>query len=93
MRVLLVEDEKKVASFIKKGLEEEQYQVDVAHDGEEGLRKALIDEHDLIILPLPDEMDRSKPIPLADWMQHVLQNARCRVLLVVNPVLPTDLAE
>ena len=41
MRVLLVEDEKKVASFIKKGLEEEQYQVNVAHDGEDGLRQAL----------------------------------------------------
>src|SRR5436309_1224493 len=52
MRVLLVEDEKKVASFIKKGLEEEQYQVNVAHDGEEGLRQALAEEHDLIILDI-----------------------------------------
>jgi heavy metal response regulator len=52
MRVLLVEDEKKVASFIKKGLEEEQYQVDVAHDGEEGLAKALVADHDLIILDI-----------------------------------------
>jgi heavy metal response regulator len=52
MRVLLVEDEKKVASFIKKGLEEEQYQVEVAHDGEEGLAKALASDHDLIILDL-----------------------------------------
>jgi len=52
MRVLLVEDEKKVASFIKKGLEEEQYQVEVAHDGDEGLNKALADEHDLIILDI-----------------------------------------
>jgi heavy metal response regulator len=52
MRVLLVEDEKKVASFIKKGLEEEQYQVEVAHDGDEGLLKALADDHDLIILDI-----------------------------------------
>jgi heavy metal response regulator len=52
MRVLLVEDEKKVASFIKKGLEEEQYQVEVAHDGDEGLAKALADDHDLIILDI-----------------------------------------
>jgi heavy metal response regulator len=52
MRVLLVEDEKKVASFIKKGLEEEQYQVEVAHDGEEGLLKALASDHDLIILDI-----------------------------------------
>ncbi len=33
MRILLVEDERKVASFIKKGLEEEFYSVDIAPDG------------------------------------------------------------
>src|SRR5437867_4784876 len=52
MRVLLVEDERKVASFIQKGLEDEQYQVNVAHDGEEGVRQALAEEHDLIILDI-----------------------------------------
>jgi DNA-binding response OmpR family regulator len=52
VRILLIEDETKVASFIQKGLEEEQYQVDVAHDGEEGLRRALASEHDLIILDI-----------------------------------------
>jgi heavy metal response regulator len=52
MRILLVEDEKKVASFIKKGLEEEYYSVDVAFDGLEGLNLALNEEYDLIILDL-----------------------------------------
>ena len=52
MRILLIEDETKVASFIQKGLEEEQYQVDVAHDGEEGLERALASEHALIVLDL-----------------------------------------
>jgi heavy metal response regulator len=52
MRILLVEDEKKVASFIKKGLEEEFYSVDVAYDGKEGLRLAIIEEYDLIILDI-----------------------------------------
>lgn len=52
MRILVVEDEKKVASFIKKGLEEEFYSVDVAFDGKEGLRLALSEEYDLIILDL-----------------------------------------
>jgi DNA-binding response OmpR family regulator len=52
VRILLVEDETKVASFIQKGLEEEQYQVDVAHDGKEGLDRALASEHALIILDL-----------------------------------------
>ncbi|MBI5047913.1 MAG: response regulator transcription factor [Deltaproteobacteria bacterium] len=37
MRIILIEDEKQLASIIKKGLEEEGYSVDAAHDGEEGL--------------------------------------------------------
>jgi heavy metal response regulator len=52
VRVLVVEDEKKVASFIKRGLEEEGYAVDVAADGEEGLAMALSRVHDLIILDI-----------------------------------------
>ena len=52
MRLLVVEDEKKVARFIKKGLEEEGYAVDVAPDGEEGLGMALDGVHDLIILDI-----------------------------------------
>ncbi len=52
MRLLVIEDEKKVASFIKKGLEEETYVVDVAYDGEEGLLLAQQGEYDLIILDL-----------------------------------------
>lgn len=52
MKILVVEDEKKVASFIKKGLEEEYYTVDVAYDGKEGLKLALSDEYDLIVLDL-----------------------------------------
>jgi len=50
MRLLVVEDEKKVASFIKKGLEEEGYVVDLAYDGESGLELALEKVHDLIVL-------------------------------------------
>jgi heavy metal response regulator len=52
MRILVVEDEQKVASFIKRGLEEEGYAVDVAADGEEGLAMALECVHDLIILDI-----------------------------------------
>lgn len=52
MRILVVEDEKKIAEFIRRGLKEEGYVVETAYDGEEGLQK--IDEHDfdLIILDL-----------------------------------------
>jgi heavy metal response regulator len=52
MRLLVVEDEKKVASFIKQGLEEEGYAVDVASDGEEGLTMAMDGVHDLIVLDI-----------------------------------------
>lgn len=52
MRILLVEDERNVAAFIKKGLEEEFYSVDIAEDGSEGLLMALSNDYDLIILDI-----------------------------------------
>ena len=52
MRILIVEDEKKVEAFIKKGLEEETYAVDIATDGEEGLHFGEQNQYDLIILDL-----------------------------------------
>ena len=52
MRVLVIEDERKVAQFIKKGLEEEGYAADLAFDGEEGLHMALDRVHDLILLDI-----------------------------------------
>ena len=50
MRILLVEDEKRMASFIKRGLTEQRYTVDLAYDGEEGLFLAETNPYDLIIL-------------------------------------------
>jgi heavy metal response regulator len=52
MRILVVEDEKKVASFLKKGLEEEYYAVDCAYDGEEALYMVEANEYDLMILDI-----------------------------------------
>ncbi|HEY4786046.1 MAG TPA: response regulator transcription factor [Bacteroidales bacterium] len=49
-RILVVEDEVNVSSFIKKGLEEEGYMVDVAYDGAIGLNFALTREYDVILL-------------------------------------------
>ena len=56
MRILLVEDEAKVASFIKRGLEQEQHVVDVAVTMRDGEYLASIQEYDLLILDclLPD---------------------------------------
>ncbi|PKN66839.1 MAG: DNA-binding response regulator [Deltaproteobacteria bacterium HGW-Deltaproteobacteria-15] len=76
MRLLVVEDEKKVARFIKQGLEEEGYAVDVAHDGEEGLQMVLDRVHDLIILDIS--------LPRMDGLQ-VLR--RMRQEKVAKPVL------
>jgi len=50
MRILLVEDEAKVAAFVRQALEEEGYAIDVAPDGDSGLRFALSTEYDLLIL-------------------------------------------
>lgn len=52
MRILLVEDEAKVAGFVKRGLVAERYAVDVAPDGRQGLEFAKTFQYDLIILDL-----------------------------------------
>ena len=52
MRILIVEDETSIANFIRDGLEEEGYAVDVADNGKQGLQLALdyIEEYDVILL-------------------------------------------
>ncbi len=52
MRILLVEDEKKVAAIIARGLKAERYAVDVAHDGQSGWEMADAYNYDLVILDL-----------------------------------------
>jgi len=51
-KILIIEDEKKVASFISKGLEEEGFQTDIAYDGLVGKKKAISQKYDFIILDL-----------------------------------------
>jgi DNA-binding response OmpR family regulator len=76
MKVLVVEDEKKVASFLKKGLEEEYYSVDLAYDGKEGSKMILSNEYDLIILdimlPFKDGLTLLKEIRLKDILTTTL---------------------
>jgi DNA-binding response OmpR family regulator len=52
MHVLIVEDEKKMAELLKKGLEEENHSVELAFDGREGLEMAEGLEFDAIVLDL-----------------------------------------
>jgi len=50
MRILVVEDDKKVASFLERGLREEGYSVDVTHDGADASMKAHVYDYDAIVL-------------------------------------------
>jgi two-component system copper resistance phosphate regulon response regulator CusR len=50
VRILLVEDESRVAGFIAKGLREQSYAVDIAADGESAVYQAAINHYDLVIL-------------------------------------------
>ena len=76
MQILVVEDEKKVARFIQQGLEEEEYAVEVAFDGQQGLQKAATDHFDLIIL---DVM-----LPRKDGLQFTRE---LRAMNTATPIL------
>jgi len=76
MRILVVEDEKKVASFIKRGLEEEGYEVDLAADGAQGLDMIKGGSYSLILMDLM--------LPKLDGLQVIRQ---MRDLDIRTPVL------
>lgn len=71
MRILVVEDEAKMASFIKRGLEEEGSAVDVSSDGQDGLYRASTGSYDLIILDIT--------LPLIDGLEVCKQLRENRV--------------
>lgn len=52
MRILLVEDENKMLEFLKQGLEEQRYAIDIADNGDDGLHWALNFTYDLIVLDI-----------------------------------------
>jgi len=52
MRILVIEDHKRLAAYIKRGLEAESYVVDFAHDGETAEHLALVVDYDLLVLDL-----------------------------------------
>lgn len=61
MRILIIEDDRKIANAIKKGLEQESYATDVSYDGQDGYGQAKTVDYDLIIL---DRM-----LPVIDGLQ------------------------
>ncbi len=76
MKILLVEDEENVADFIRRGLEEEEFVVDVSHDGKDGFVKATSGEYDLMILdimlPGVDGIDLCKLIRMKEIITPIL---------------------
>lgn len=89
MRILLAEDDSRVASFVRRGLREEQYAVDMAADGEKALFMAQTGEYDLIILDLM--------LPKKDGMEvlRALRAAQCStpVLILTAKDKPKDKVE
>ncbi len=59
MRILLVEDEVKLATALKKGLQQESFAVDMVHNGDDGMNEALHEPYDIIILDwmIPGSVD------------------------------------
>ena len=59
MRILLIEDEPKIAQAVKRGLEQESYAVDIVDNGPDGQARALVGQYDLLILDrmLPGQID------------------------------------
>lgn len=52
MKILIVEDDRKIAAFVQKGLKEQGYVVDVCHDGDEGYNLAAGESYDVILLDI-----------------------------------------
>jgi two-component system copper resistance phosphate regulon response regulator CusR len=74
MRILIVEDEKGIANFLKDGLEEEGYAVDTANEGNKGLELASVNDYDLLLL---------------DWMIPGLSGIEiCRQFRKTNKTVP-----
>lgn len=76
MRILIVEDEKRLAETLRQLMEEQRYQVDVVHDGSDGLDYGLAGQYDLILL---DVM-----LPKLDGLQVARQ---LRVSHISTPIL------
>lgn len=74
MKILVVEDEIGISNFLKQGLEEEGYDVTIANDGDGGLKKALTQDFDLILL---------------DWMLPLLSGIEvCKKIREKNKQIP-----
>jgi two-component system copper resistance phosphate regulon response regulator CusR len=76
VRVLLVEDESRVAGFIARGLREQTYAVDIAPDGEQALYQASVNEYDIVVLdvllPIKDGYEVCRELRAAGFRAPIL---------------------
>jgi two-component system copper resistance phosphate regulon response regulator CusR len=76
VRILLVEDESRVAGFIARGLREQTYAVDIASDGEQALYQASVNEYDIVILdvllPIKDGYQVCRELRAAGFRAPIL---------------------
>ncbi|HEX21306.1 MAG TPA: response regulator transcription factor, partial [Actinobacteria bacterium] len=82
MRILIIEDEKRIASFIDKGLRSEGYVTTIAHDGESGLLLACDQEFDLILIDIL--------LPKLDGMEVLKKVRDCRPAVPVIMLTAKD---
>jgi DNA-binding response OmpR family regulator len=79
MRLLLIEDEKKVADFVARGLRAERYAVDIAHEGDTGWQMASSVEYDLVILDL-----MLPGVPGTELLRRLRRNGKNVAVLVLT---------
>ena len=83
MRLLVIEDEVKLAEYLRKGLTEEGYVVDVAHNGVDGLHLAMEGDYDLLVLdgmlPGIDGLGLLAALRLSKQTPVLMLTARIRV--------------
>lgn len=77
MKILIIEDDEKIVSFLKKGLEEESYTVDYSYNGDEGIYLALVNSYDLILL------DIMLPIKNGIEVCKTLRNSKIEIPIIM----------
>ena len=84
MRVLVVEDEKRIADFLSRGLQSAGYAVDVVHTGNDAIERVHSTEYDLVVLDLG--------LPDLDGLQVLSKIRNRKVIPPVNKVAGTTYA-
>lgn len=77
MKILIIEDDEKIVSFLKKGLEEESYTVDYSYNGDEGIYLASVNSYDLILLDIM--------LPIKDGIEvcKTLRNSKIEIPIIM----------